>query len=186
MNIPQVITKIQGSFDQPIGRNVSNPFFAAQGISPPVPEGATPGVFNPVDAETVRVGSIWLFSETVKSLNREQRAIPLLLPGVQSPLEKARTAVRIGMSRQTELSTGILTQHALMVPLGEFAHEIGLIQKLQQVHVPQKSVVHAPQAKILTFLMGILTGITHLKDLNDYNELRIKRMVLRKKSTFHL
>ena len=167
MNIPQVITKIQGSFDQPIGRNVSNPFFAAQGISPPVPEGATPGVFNPVDAETVRVGSIWLFSETVKSLNREQRAIPLLLPGVQSPLEKARTAVRIGMSRQTELSTGILTQHALMVPLGEFAHEIGLIQKLQQVHVPQKSVVHAPQAKILTFLMGILTGITHLKDLNE-------------------
>jgi hypothetical protein len=131
----------------------------------PVQTALLAGGFNPVDTETVRVGSIWLFPETVKSLNRE--AIPLLLPGVQSPLEKARTAVIRGMNRQRELSSGILTQHALMVPLGEFAHELGLVQKLQQVHVPMKSIVHAPQAKILTFLMGILTGITHLKDLNE-------------------
>lgn len=66
-----------------------------------------------------------------------------------------------------ELPQGVYTQHALMVPWGEFAHEIGLIQKLSQVPIPQKSVVHTPQAKVLTFLMGILTGITHLKDLNE-------------------
>jgi hypothetical protein len=61
----------------------------------------------------------------------------------------------------------MLTQHALMVAWGEFAHEIGLIPKLLRVPIPQKSVVHTPQAKVLTFLMGILTGITHLKDLNE-------------------
>jgi hypothetical protein len=63
MIIPQVITKIQCSFDQPIRGNVSHPFFA---ISPPVPQLGMPSVFapvqtallaggfNPVDAETVR------------------------------------------------------------------------------------------------------------------------------------
>jgi cell division protein FtsB len=49
----------------------------------------------------------------------------------------------------------------------EFAHEIGLVQKLRQVPMPQKSVVHLPQAKVLTFFLGILTGITHLRDLNE-------------------
>jgi hypothetical protein len=55
----------------------------------------------------------------------------------------------------------------MMVAWGEFADEIGLIDELNQVSIPQKSVVHTPQAKVLTFLMGILTGITHLKDLNE-------------------
>jgi hypothetical protein len=67
----------------------------------------------------------------------------------------------------TELPQGLLTQHALMVAWGEFADEIGLIEKLNQVSIPQKSVVHMPQAKVLSFLMGILSGITHLKDLNE-------------------
>jgi hypothetical protein len=61
----------------------------------------------------------------------------------------------------------MLTQHALIVSWGDFAHEIGLIGKLRQVPIPQKSVVHTPQAKVLTFLMGVLSGITHLKDLNE-------------------
>jgi hypothetical protein len=66
-----------------------------------------------------------------------------------------------------ELRQGMLTQHGLMVAWGEFAHQIGLIEKLSQVPIPQKSVVHTPQAKVLTFLLGILSGITHLKDLNE-------------------
>ena len=33
--------------------------------------------------------------------------------------------------------------------------------------MPQKSVVHLPQAKALAFLLGILAGITHLRDLNE-------------------
>jgi hypothetical protein len=35
------------------------------------------------------------------------------------------------------------------------------------VPIPQKSVVHIPQGKVLAFFMGILTGITHLKDMNE-------------------
>jgi hypothetical protein len=66
-----------------------------------------------------------------------------------------------------ELPQGMLTEHALMVAWGEFAQEIGLIDKLKQVAIPQKEVVHTPQAKLLTFLMGILTGLEHLKDLNE-------------------
>ena len=61
----------------------------------------------------------------------------------------------------------MFTQHALMVAWGEFAIELGLIDKLRGIPIPQKSVVHPPQAKVLTFLMGTLCGITHLKDLNE-------------------
>jgi hypothetical protein len=61
----------------------------------------------------------------------------------------------------------MLTQHALVVAYGELAHETGLISKLAQVRVPQKSVVHVPYGKVLSFFMGILSGITHLKDLNE-------------------
>lgn len=138
-------------------------------MSPPM-DGAMPGVwrpgwgapapvtFNPADVPAVRVGGIWLLQETINALNRP--------PWSQSPLDIARAAVDRGLSRTAELPQGMFTQHALMVAWGEFAHEIGLIQKLSQASVPQKSVVHIPQAKVLTFLMGILSGITHLKDLN--------------------
>jgi len=112
-----------------------------------------------VDAPTVRVGDLWLFQDTVNALNR--------VPWSQSPLEIARAAVEQGVRRMGELTQGVYTQHALMVAWGEFAHEIGLIEKLSQAPIPQKSVVHTPQAKVLTFLMGILTGMTHLKDLNE-------------------
>ena len=108
---------------------------------------------------TIQMGGIWLFQETVQSLRQ--------VPWSKSPLDIARDAATQGQNRMRELPQGLLTQHALMVAWGEFAHEIGLIPKLLGVPLPQKSVVHTPQGKVLTFLMGILTGITHLKDLND-------------------
>jgi hypothetical protein len=108
---------------------------------------------------TVRVGGIWLFQETAQSLQQA--------PWSKSPLDIARASLTQGQNRMQALPQGLLTQHALMIPLGEFADEIGLIPKLLRVPIPQKSVIHPPQAKVLTFLMGILTGITHLKDLNE-------------------
>jgi hypothetical protein len=108
---------------------------------------------------TVRVNGILLFQETVQSLRQA--------PWTKSPLDIARDAATQGQNRMRELPQGLFTQHALMVAWGEFAHEIGLIPKLLGVPIPQKSVVHTPQGKVLTFLMGILTGISHLKDLND-------------------
>ena len=66
-----------------------------------------------------------------------------------------------------ELAQGMLTQHALLLPWGEFAGEIGLLDKLLELPIPQKEVVHTPQGKVLAFFLGILSGITHLKDLNE-------------------
>ena len=179
MSIPQVFTHVQGFPGLSVrAGSISQPFFlpvpqqvkADPRMSPPI-NGAMPGVwrpvwgapatvtFNPADAPAVRVGGIWLLKETVNALNRP--------PWSQSPLDIARAGVDRGLSRMAELPQGMFTQHALMVAWGEFAHDIGLIQKLSQVPIPQKSVVHIPQGKVLTFFMGILTGITHLKDLNE-------------------
>lgn len=114
---------------------------------------------NPATAPVVQVGGIWLLQETV---NVQPHA-----PWSRSPLRIARAAVIQGRRRMAQLRYGLLTQHALLVAWGEFAHEMGLLQKLSQVPIPQKSVVHTPQAKVLMFFLGILTGITHLKDLNE-------------------
>ncbi len=117
------------------------------------------GTVIPAEPRVVRVGDLWLFQETVQKLSQA--------PWSRSPLDIARAAVDRGLKQKRGLSQGMLTQHALMVAWGEFAHEIGLIDKFKEVTIPQKAVVHMPQAKLLTFLMGILTGIEHLKDLNE-------------------
>jgi hypothetical protein len=67
----------------------------------------------------------------------------------------------------TDNSRPQFTQHALLLAWGEFVSEIGLIQKFRQVPMAQKSIVHLPQARALSFLLGILSGITHLRDLNE-------------------
>jgi len=114
---------------------------------------------HPAMAPVVQVSGLWLLQETVQAQPQA--------PWSRSPLDIARAAVDRGRRRLTALQYGLLTQHALLVAWGEFAHEIGLLQKLGQVPIPQKSVAHTPQAKVLTFLLGILTGIEHLKDLNE-------------------
>jgi hypothetical protein len=119
----------------------------------------TGGAFIPTKPPVVRVGGLWLFQETVQQLSQPSWS--------RSPLEIARAAVERGLKQMSGLGQGLLTEHALMVAWGEFAQEIGLIDKLKQVAIAQKEVVHTPQAKLMTFLMGILTGIEHLKDLNE-------------------
>ena len=163
MSIPQAINHVQTLSTLPGGVDQSQGSPYMSGTMPQVLRltwGIPPTVtFNSADASAVRVGGIWLLPETIDSLSRA--------PWSQSPLDIARAAVNRGLNRMVELPCGMLTQHALMVAWGEFAHEIGLIEKLGQVPIPQKSVVHTPQAKVLAFFMGILTGITHLKDLNE-------------------
>jgi hypothetical protein len=58
------------------------------------------------------------------------------------------------------------TQHGLMVAWGQFAQHIGLVEGLMDVPVPQKMVRHAPQKKLLEFLMAILVGVEYLQDIN--------------------
>lgn len=59
------------------------------------------------------------------------------------------------------------TNHGLLVAFGEFLQQHGLIQKLMQVSISQKTITFAPQTKLIEFLAGILSGIEHLSDLND-------------------
>jgi hypothetical protein len=165
MSIPQAIPNVQAVPGLSVWRgNSSQPFVL------PVPNiltanshaawlGEAPSQAMSWSPTTVRVNGILLFQETVQRLKQA--------PWSKSPLNIARAARMQGQDRMRELPQGMLTQHALMVAWGEFAHEIGLIPKLLRVPIPQKSVVHTPQGKVLTFLMGILTGITHLKDLNE-------------------
>jgi hypothetical protein len=165
MSIPQAIPSVQavlglsarrGNGSQPFALPVPSILVANSQAAwfdegPPQAVSRTPA--------TVQVNGVLLFQETAKSLKQASWS--------KSPLDIARAALTQGQNRMRELPQGMLTQHALMVAWGEFAHEIGLIPKLLRVPIPQKSVVHTPQAKVLTFLMGILTGITHLKDLNE-------------------
>jgi len=165
MSIPQAIPSVQEGPGLSAWRdNSTRPFVR------PVPHilvaNSQAAWFNGVPPQavsrtpaTVRVNGILLFQETAQSLKQA--------PWSKSPLDIAHAAVRQGQALMQVLPQGILTQHALMVAWGEFAYEIGLIPKLLGVPIPQKSVVHTPQGKVLTFLMGILTGITHLKDLNE-------------------
>jgi hypothetical protein len=58
------------------------------------------------------------------------------------------------------------TQHALLIPWGQFAQEIGLIAGIEAVKLKQKAYEHTPQAKVLEFLVAILSGVEHLQDIS--------------------
>lgn len=59
-----------------------------------------------------------------------------------------------------------LTQHAMLVIWGLYARQIGLVQALEQVKLKQKICTHRPQTKVLEFLVAILAGLPHLKDIS--------------------
>src|SRR5215210_3763874 len=59
-----------------------------------------------------------------------------------------------------------VTDHALLVLLGHFAQHLGLVSLLETVPLPQKTVDHSPQTKLIEFLVAILAGLPHLQDLN--------------------
>jgi hypothetical protein len=58
------------------------------------------------------------------------------------------------------------TQHALLVPWGHFAREIGLLSGIEAIKLSQKVYEHTPQAKILEFLVAILSGAKYLQDIS--------------------
>ena len=60
----------------------------------------------------------------------------------------------------------ILTHHALLVAWGQFAQASGLVPALEAVRLSQKTVRHRPQTKVIEFLVSILGGLEHLKDLS--------------------
>jgi uncharacterized coiled-coil protein SlyX len=59
------------------------------------------------------------------------------------------------------------TDHGLLVAFGEFLQQHGLIDRLMQVPIRQKTRTYAPQTKLVEWLAGIMSGIEYLSDLND-------------------
>ena len=58
------------------------------------------------------------------------------------------------------------TEHGLLVVYGQFARQNGLLDRLMVVPVSAKTRLYKPQAKIAEFLVGILSGIEYLQDLD--------------------
>ena len=59
------------------------------------------------------------------------------------------------------------TQHGMLVAFGEFLSQHGLLARLNEVPIGQKVRRHRPQAKLIEFLAGIMSGIERLEDLSD-------------------
>jgi hypothetical protein len=61
--------------------------------------------------------------------------------------------------------TAMRTEHALLVPLGHFAAQIGLLDALQRVPFGMKTIDHRPGDKLAELLAHILAGGMHVKEL---------------------
>lgn len=68
------------------------------------------------------------------------------------------------MSETEETPT--LTNHAMLVVWGQYAHCIGLVKALETIPMSQKTVVHSPQRKVIEFLVASLGGLKYLKDIS--------------------
>ena len=59
----------------------------------------------------------------------------------------------------------LMTEHALLVPFGRFAHQIGLIDALNRVPITMKTIDHSPGDKLAELFIHILAGGMHVKEL---------------------
>lgn len=57
------------------------------------------------------------------------------------------------------------TEHALLVPLGHFAAQIGVLDAFQRVPFPMKTLAHRPGDKLGELLAHILAGGMHVNEL---------------------
>jgi len=57
------------------------------------------------------------------------------------------------------------TDHALLVPLGQFAAQIGLLPALERVPFPMKTIAHSPGEKLAELAAHILSGGMHVHEL---------------------
>ena len=60
----------------------------------------------------------------------------------------------------------MLTNHAMLVVWGHFARQIGLIDALETLPIPQRKRDHTPQTKLIEFLVAILGGCAYLQDIS--------------------
>ena len=69
------------------------------------------------------------------------------------------------MSDNIEQDSSV-TDHAMLVVWGQYAHCLGLPQAFAKVPLSQKTVEHTPQSKVLEFLVAHLAGLEYLKDVS--------------------
>jgi len=60
-----------------------------------------------------------------------------------------------------------LTSHAMLVPWGLFAQQIGLIKGLRDVPIAQRTRDHTPQDKLIEFFVATLSGCPYLQDISQ-------------------
>ena len=58
------------------------------------------------------------------------------------------------------------TAHAMLIPWGLFARDIGLVQAMKRVPISQRQREHAPQTKLIELLVAILGGCAYLQDIS--------------------
>jgi hypothetical protein len=58
------------------------------------------------------------------------------------------------------------TTHAMLVPWGLYARQIGLVQRLEKVPIAQRKRDYEPQTKLIEFLVAILGGCRYLQDIS--------------------
>ncbi len=105
-------------------------------------------------------------------------------PRLYQPEDESRPGAgklvfRVGYRSEAERIAGLVgprdlgqavdasTNHAWLVLLGEYARQLGLIDRLQAVPIDQRQGDYTPQSKLIEFLVAILAGLEHLEDLNQ-------------------
>ena len=59
-----------------------------------------------------------------------------------------------------------LIHHAMLIAWGQYARSLGLVKQLESIPIKQKTVIHSPQRNIMEYLVAILGGLRHLKDIS--------------------
>jgi len=84
-----------------------------------------------------------------------------------SPMREVERIAALVGQRDLGQAVDASTDHALLVVLGEYARQLGLIGRLQAVPIDQRQGDYSPQSKLIEFLVAILAGLEHLEDLNQ-------------------
>ncbi|HLF27393.1 MAG TPA: hypothetical protein VJG32_13750 [Anaerolineae bacterium] len=80
--------------------------------------------------------------------------------------EAARIAALVG-DREVGEALDATTDHAWLVVLGEYARHLGLLERLAEVPLEQRTREYTPQTKLIQSLVGVLAGLEYLQDFND-------------------
>jgi len=80
--------------------------------------------------------------------------------------EAERIAALVG-EREVGEALDATTDHAWLVLLGEYARQLGLIERLAEVPLEQRTREYTPQTKLIQSLVGVLAGLEYLQDFND-------------------